>query len=48
MKNKIENFVDKHVDLKYHTREEAIVLFSYIALLFSQGKESEIEKNFIK
>ena len=44
----MEKFVDDYVDLEHHTRDEAIALFSYIALLFSQGKDGEVLQRFIK
>ena len=44
---KIGRFIDEHVELGNHTREEAIALFSYIHLLFTQGREEEIQERFL-
>jgi hemerythrin-like domain-containing protein len=47
MEDKIGKFVDEYVELKHHSREEAIALFSYIRLLFQQGREEEIVARFL-
>ncbi len=47
-REKIERFIDDHVESNHHTKEQLITLFGYITMLFEQGRDDEIERSFIK
>lgn len=45
---KLEKFIDNHVESNHHTKEQLMTLFGYIVMLFEQGRNDDVERMFIK